>query len=191
MRAELWVKHSEVDPTSLQRGLCNVFGPDDRESLKNSEVFSAERWKDKVLFAREDPSYRMICFQSTNTELQVHVEPVTGNILRAAESAWGSIKKVLTEAEPKLSQSKLVDGASNREFLSGQTGLSTELRRRETLTPLVVAGAVLVFSIIGVLTFAKDEPWRFLSGAVSGVVAGVAALIFAVLEAGKGTLRWS
>jgi hypothetical protein len=64
VRAEFWIKHSQIDPKVLSGNLERTFGLDDRDALKNSEVFNA-KWQDQVLFCREDPSYRIICFRST------------------------------------------------------------------------------------------------------------------------------
>ena len=159
--------------------------------MKHSKVFSADNWHDSILFAREDASYRLICFASTDDELQIHVEPVNANILRAAESAWRGIRKVLAGKDPRLTELMLVDAVANREILSGRSGLRAELAKRETIAPVLVGGIVTLYALIGVLTFAEQDPWRFLFGAVSGVVAGLVALFLACVEARKGVLRWS
>src|SRR6185295_12259331 len=75
MRAEFWVKHADIGEDDLRDRLSRVFGEDDRSAIDSSEVFTPE-WRDSVLFAREDPSYRLICFKSTDIELQMHVEPI-------------------------------------------------------------------------------------------------------------------
>jgi hypothetical protein len=106
----------------------------------------------------------------------VHIELITGNVIRATESAWVGLKKALSNCKPSVTDLKLVDSVSNREFMSGRTGLAAELRRRETLAPLIVGAAVLVYAVIGTLSFAKDGPWRFLLGAIPGVVAAIVAL---------------
>jgi hypothetical protein len=189
MRAEFWVKHSDIREDELRDRLRRVFGEDDRSAIDSSEVFTAE-WRDSVLFAREDPSYRLICFKSTDIELQMHVEPINANIFRASESAWQGIKKVFKEKNPQLTDLRLVDPQSHRDFLSARTGLRTELRRREVVSPLTVAVSVAIYSVIAVLTFAENDAGRFLLGAVSGVIPGIVAIVLACLEAHRGVLRW-
>jgi hypothetical protein len=189
MRAEFWVKHWEIPEKELRARLRRVFGEDDRSAIDSSEVFTAE-WRDSVLFAREDPSYRLICFKSTDIELQMHVEPINANIFRASESAWQGIKKVFKEKNPELTDLRLVDPQSHRDFLSATTGLRTELRRREVVSPLVVAVVIAVYSVIAVLTFAENDAGRFLLGAVSGVIPGIVAIVLAWFQARKGVLRW-
>jgi hypothetical protein len=121
----------------------------------------------------------------------MHVEPVTGNVIRASESAWIGMKKALKDCGPNVTDLKLVDSVSNREFMSGRTGLVSELRRRETFVPAIIGLAVLVYAIIGAISFAKDDPGRFLLGSLSGVVAAIVTVGFAFIEARKGVLRWS
>jgi hypothetical protein len=190
MRAEFWVKHADIGEDDLRDRLSRVFGEDDRGAIDSSEVFTPE-WRESVLFAREDPSYRLICFKSTDIELQMHVEPINANIFRASESAWQGIKKVFKEKNPELTDLRLVDPQSHRDFLAARTGLRTELRRREVVSPLVVAVCVAVYSIIAILTFAEKDAGQFLLGAVSGVIPGIVAIVLAWLEARKGVLRWA
>jgi hypothetical protein len=189
MRAEFWVKHSDVHEDELKDALRRVFGEDDRTAIDSSEVFTPE-WRESVLFAREDPSYRLICFKSTAIELQMHVEPINANIFRASESAWLGIKKVFKDKNPELTDLRLVDPQSHRDFLSARTGFRTELRRREVVSPLIIAIAVAIYSVIGALTFAEKDPWRFLAGAISGIIPGIVAIGLAWSEARKGVLRW-
>jgi hypothetical protein len=190
MRAEFWVAHEEIDANLLKERLERVFGGHDLDVLNRAKVFSNDRWRKSVIFSREDASYRLICFPSRDDELQVHVEPINANALRAAESAWRGIKKAFKGHDPRIADLNLVDDASNRPFLSGRSGLGTELRRRETLAPLIIAGIVGIYGAIGTLTFAKDDPSRFLFGATSGVATGLIALAFSWIEARKGVLRW-
>jgi hypothetical protein len=171
--------------------LKEIFYEDDRAALRDSEVFSGDKLRERVLFAKEDPNYRLVCFRSTSLELQLHVEPITANIVRAAESAWKGIMEVLRDNDPKLTQLKLIDGQSNREFMSGATGFKTEILRREVLSPVVVAIGVIAYSVIAIFTFARQDPWRFLLGALTGLLPGLVAISFAFLEARKGALRWN
>ncbi len=189
MYAEFWVAHAELEPNVVKRILSAKFRKHDPEVIEESSIFTA-KWRDLVLFATETTNYRMICFRDRNDQLQVVIEPLMGNIMPACQSAWQGIRGALAKHQPRLTSAKLIDEVSGREFLSAMTGLGTELRRRDTLTHLVIGALTLVWMIIGVATFAKGVVPQFAGGAITGLVGAATSVLMAFVQARKGVLRW-
>jgi hypothetical protein len=188
--AEFSIAHSTLNRDVLKSQLVERFREDNRDALKESPFFGSGKWDDVVLYVTQTPSYRMMCLPQHDEELQVYVEPVTGNVLQACQSAWRGTKNALKNFKPTISSLKLVDNESGKDFMSATTGLRTEFKRRETLSPIIVGIAAGLYAVIGVLTFASSDSLKFLSGAVTGVVGALVAVILAVVEAKGGALRW-
>jgi hypothetical protein len=190
MHAEFGIEHLTLDEDSLRHRLVDKFRANDLSVLTESRLFSNPEWRNLVLFATKTPNYRMICFPEHDQQLQIYIEPVGGNILRACDSAWKGTHAALKEVKPKLASLKLVDTESGKEFLSATTGLGTELRRREVVTLLIVGGLTLAWLLAGVWTFAASDPLPFAGGTITGLVGGLVGLIYAGSDARRGTLRW-
>ncbi|WP_143047258.1 hypothetical protein [Amycolatopsis xylanica] len=189
MRAEIRVSHKMTDDDHVHRALVGKFGHDDREVLKRSPIFKSRKWERVVSFAHEHPDYRIICYQSSNDELQINVEAINGNILSAAESVWRSVKRAFDGSSPVLSDARLLDGDSNRELLHGRTGLVSEFKRRDTLLPVSGAFFALVYFVVSLSVF--EQPFGAVGGALVGAAVGLVAMLLAVTDARRGAIRWN
>lgn len=191
MYAEFFVEHDDLGAAALKARLSAKFAPENRAAVAESPLFAGGRWDDLILFATMTPSYRLFCVAETQDRLQMVVEPVEGNLVRASEAVWSSAYDALVRLSPRLTSLRLVDNESGREILAGAaTTWGDELRRRETSGPVVLAAGTVVYSIIGGLTFASDAPGPFLAGTVPGVLAAVVALVFAAASVRKGRITW-
>lgn len=190
MRAELHILHKPAQDEVLIEYLTAKFGANDPDSLENSEIFNNPVWRHHVLYVREKPDYRLVCWPYNQDDLQVHIEAINGNILHVTDSAWRAIKGALRVVEPSLDKAVLVSGQSNREFLFARTGFWSEVGRRENLIPIVAGFAAIVYAIVGVTGFARDDAGRFIAGCITAVVTALVVVVWAVVDARKGTLRW-
>jgi hypothetical protein len=185
------IEHSTIDWATLSRRLAEHYGDDDRNVLKSSQIFNEDVWASaKKLYATESPDCRLICAPGGAGELQVYVEPVEGNILSASMSAWKGVRNILKKDEPKITHLVMVDGNTGKEILTGTTGARVEFTRKETILPILIGVATLVYILVGVRTFAAQDPGRFFGGAIVGTVGAAVAVYLAVVEIRKGTLRW-
>jgi hypothetical protein len=185
------IDHETLDWPTMTKRLTAHYGADDRSVLSKSQLFGTPTWsKVKKLYATESPDCRLIFAPGNSGELQLYVEPVEGNAMNASLSAWKAVRKILKDESPSLSHLVMVDDQSGKEFLTGETGVKVEFKRKETLLPLMVGAATLIYLGVGLWTFAADARGKFFGGAITGIIGAVVALVFAIIEVRKGTLRW-
>ena len=96
MSAEIIVGHDPSRPDAEVELLVEVFDENDSTALQNSNHFTAATWKDRIIFARELTSYRILCLRDGNNELMCYIEVMHGTILEACRSAWKKLKQALT-----------------------------------------------------------------------------------------------
>jgi hypothetical protein len=191
MWAEMVVGHAESEAADDVSLLTKVFGLNDPDTLKSSTQFKQESWKNRLLYAKELGSYRILCYRDGNNELVSYIEVKRGTILEACQSAWGKVRTAYAKHNPRLSTLDLVDLQSGA-FLSGRISrLGTELKKRESIAPIIVGLATVVYFTVAILTFGANDKIKYTQGAIAGTVAALVALGFAYVEARRGRLRWT
>jgi hypothetical protein len=159
--------------------------------LANSPTFKTGAWKNSIVLSAETPSCRIICVTGHARELQMHVESVRGDILRASESAWHGVRNALGSLKPRVSELELFDHDSGRRLMVGATGLRAEFQRREVIVPVLVAAAVVAYVVVGALTFASGDLPRLIGAGIAGFIPGAVALALLTVDVRKGKLRWN
>jgi hypothetical protein len=191
VHAEVLVRHSSLTPDALKSILIARFRAEDRNALKNSQIFNSGQWSKNIEYSTESPSYRLFCVPTSFGETQIYVEPVTGNLIEACDSVWRGTKRALKSSSPRLASMKLVDDESKKDIIRADASdLAQELGRRENISPLVVGAAAAIYAVIGVFTFASKNRGEFLAGAVTGLAGAIIALMLAFITARKGRLSW-
>ncbi|RSM49989.1 hypothetical protein DMB66_43900 [Actinoplanes sp. ATCC 53533] len=191
MYSRFKIDHDAVDWPAMLALLAAHYGTDDRSVLSRSQLLSTGAWsKVKKLFATDSPDCRLVFTPGSSSELQIYVEPVEGNAMNAALSAWKGVRKILHDKSPKLSHLVMVDEQSRKEFLTGETGIKIEFKRKETILPIAIGVATIIYVSVGLFTFAAESQGKFIGGALTGIIGAIASVVFAVLEVRKGTLRW-
>lgn len=191
MWAEMVVGHRESEAADDVSLLTRAFGMSDPDALKSSAQFKQESWKNRLLYAQELGSYRILCYRDGNNELVSYIEVKRGTILDACQSAWGKVRKAYAKHNPRLSNLDLVDPQSGA-FLSGRIcRLGSELKRRESLAPIIIGFATVLYFTVAILTFGAEDKTKYAQGAIAGTVAALVALGLAYAEARRGRLRWT
>ncbi|GAB3813013.1 hypothetical protein [Kribbella italica] len=189
MHAEFVISHEELGAEELKGFLRSKFRDENREAIKESALFSDGDWENAVLYATATPQYRLMCVSAQDEELQIYVEPTHGNVFDVCESIWKGVTRALRRSSPKLVSLKLNDNGNY--FTAGRmTCFSLELKRRENLSPICIGIAVVVYTVVGLFTFAADQQFRFVAGAVTGVIGAVVALVLASTASKGGKLIW-
>lgn len=194
MRAEIEIRHQGLSVAEVRNLLERHFGAHNPDALKDSPTYKdhADLLADNFVFIRTDRNSRMIFLHRSRDTLQATVEPVGDKITKSCEFVWDGTRKALTRQSPKLNRMELVDDISKKEFLSATPiSLTSEIMRRETRTPLIALGFLLLYYVAGFIWFAKQYGVTFLSGAIAPLAAAIAAVLIAIFEARKGGLRWS
>lgn len=192
MHAQLTIEHQARPWADIRQQLAAIFGPHDPKALEESPFYKAQSlaWQALPLYASQGGEYRIICMASWNEELQVVVETDRGNLRRSTQSAWRGIRSVLRDYEPKLGAAEILDFGSGQPVLTGQTGLKTEIARREVWQTLVAGVASIVVVLLGLFWFAEASRFELIAGAAPGLAVAAVTLTLAVRDVRSGRLRW-
>lgn len=192
MHCELTIGHAELTPDELRRLLVATFGPHDARALEESPFYRGQgrAWRGQPVYASQRPGYRVICMPSWNRELQVFVEVDRGDLRRSAERAWDAIRTALRSYRPRVLSAEMLDFGTGQTVLTAQTGLRTELRRREVWQTLATGLVTIVLVVFGLVGFARDARGELLAGAAPGLATAVVTLVLAARDASARRLRW-
>jgi hypothetical protein len=190
LRAQLSVGHGRGDIADLVAG---VFPPHDPTVLERMLFFrdTYRAWADRVAFATETPTYRLACFVSTAYELQVTIEPAEGNHRAVCQSVWDSLRDAARELDPKLKSLEIVDEATSKTVSTATTSFHASFARRDNLLLVFVALATAAWILLAVFTFGKDARGDVIGASIPGLLGGVAALVWAILDSWRGRLVWA
>jgi hypothetical protein len=191
MEAQLVLKHKEAKASELLSPLEDVFGTNDQtEVLKKSPKYKGDEayWQKRVNFAREGPTYRLICLPMTNTQLQTVVEPVDTDIRKAVQSAWDGFKQALQKWSPELESAEIVESA--RTLLIADASARAQFGRAEPRIALIIGAGNLIWIAVAAVTFAKHKVVDLIVGAAPAIITGVYFLVDAFMSYQRGTLRW-
>ena len=192
MHAWLTVEHLPRPWPEVRQELARIFGPHNPDALEESPFYKAQSraWQALPLYASQRAEYRIICMESWDEELQAVVETDRGNLRRSTQSAWRGVRSVLRDADPDLITAEIRGFGSGEPVLTGQTGLGTELRRREVWQTLGAGVATNLVVLVGFFGFAETARSELIAGAAPGLVGAAVTLGFAVRDARSGRLRW-
>jgi hypothetical protein len=189
VRAQLSVGHEGGDLPSL---LAGVFPAHDPTVLERMLVFggTGAGWAPLIVFATETPDYRMVCWPNTAYELQVIVEPEAGSHKAVCQFVWDSLRSAMKDLNPTLNDLRIVDDATAKRVSSAKTSFGANLGRRDNLLLLLVGLASAGWVVLAVFTFGKDAKGDVIGAGVPGVLGGLVALLWAILDWWRGRLVW-
>lgn len=192
MHANLAVGHQGLPAAQVASRLVKAFGDHDPQALVRSPVFSTDyaTWQSHALYSRDSADYRIVCLQSSATELQAVVEPTRGDLKKASQSVWDGLRTVFRDAEPDLLLAEIIDRTTGRAVLQASSTFIAHARSRETLTLLLVGLVSVAFLVVGVLSFAASYRGEFVGGGTPGLLSSVVGLVLAMARSRKGELTW-
>ena len=147
-------------------------------------------WQGIVVYARELPMCRMIAAPASNEELHIVIEPTHGNLVRACQGAWQSVRSAMKESHPKLETAMLVDQVTGRELFVGNDGLGAQVRTREVASLILVGLVTVAWLLAGSATFARDLGTEWIAGGMTGIVGALVAAVWALVDWRRGRLKW-
>lgn len=188
MHAEITVRH---DVGEIVGRLPAEFGDHDPAVLGRSLVLNDPYWHDRISYATETPSFRLMSYPTSTTEFQLWVEPVAGNLRSACQTVWDGVRHAASALDPRLEELSVLDETTGQVVLRGETGIRANLARRE----LVVAAAGGIVAAVSLLagwwTYARDSRPASAIAALPGIVVGALAVYWLVTDIGRGRLRWT
>jgi hypothetical protein len=190
--AEFDVVHHVEGKDNLRAVLAEKFGRHDPNVLDHISIFKENpQWKNLVLFSNEHPGSRTAFFWKSPTRVAVHIQPLNDNVFYSTQETWKELRSALG-SDIKIEECKLIDNtAAVKDVMRGSAASWTgELKKRENATPLVLSIVAVAWIAIGLATFAQSDQWKFISGAVAAVAAGILALMYILLETRSKTLKW-
>jgi hypothetical protein len=187
LHAEITIRHRSGD---IVAALAAEFGEHDPDALARSLLLADEFWQERIAYATETPAFRLLCYPTSTIELQLWVEPITGNLRSACQTVWDGVRHGASNLEPSLEELTILDEATGQVVLRGETGVRANLVRRELVLALaggVVAAALLV---AGWWTFASESRAEAVVATVPAIIVGSIALFWLVMDVRRGRLRW-
>ena len=187
MHAEITIGHRPGDIPGL---LAAEFGPHDGTARTRSLSLADPYWQTRIAYATETPSFRLMCYPTSTTQLQLWVEPVRGDLKAACQTVWDGVRRRASGLKPKLEELTIRDDATGQAILSAETGVRANLARRELV--LAVAGGVVATALLatGWWTFAKQSRAEAVIASIPAVVVGFIALFWLVPDLRQRRLRW-
>lgn len=177
MYARLDIHHAGKDVVSR---LQTTFAQHDPSVLDRSLVFKDEpSWRALVVLAIETPDYRLICYPPAQDQLQLHVEPIRGDIKRACGNVWRSTRRACRWRGHRLQLERLdvVDETDNRVIAYATAGWRSSIARRSLWWGLAVALATAIWLPLELFVFANDAPAETVRGAIPSLVLGAGAVL--------------
>jgi len=193
MHAELSIRHARLGAGALRDALETTLGQHDpkvlAESLAGHVLTSPGRHL--APYATRGPTYTLVCWPVSPTELHVFVEPTGTDIRAASESAWLMIAQALSHRpKPRLESMELFARPLGRVVLEGRKGFLAHLGESTTLSLVGLGIANLVLLVWGWNTFAETDPSELLVGTLPGLVTAALALGFVTWKSASGSIRW-
>jgi hypothetical protein len=192
MHAELSISHRELTGTSVRDHLEHALGQHDAQALSRSGVggILTSPGRHLAAYATHGPTYTLVCWPVSPSELHVFVEPRGADVRAASVSAWLLIRQALVTSGPRLGDIEVFARPLGRVALEGTKGFLTHLGHSTTVSLLGLGVANLGLLIWGWNGFAKDDPTDLLIGTVPGLA--TAALQLAVVGWWwvTGFIRW-
>jgi hypothetical protein len=172
--------------------LAQALHPHDQEVIARSTTVGAlEKVADSIDLAAETPEARLLCFRSSEYDVQILVEPLQGSIRSACDTVWTAAHRSAREFDPSLRSLVVLDGTTGRELAVAGVGFATGLASRRDLWLALIIGfaGLIVFAIAAAIGSAKTITSVGI-GSLPGVVGGIVASVSLVLDASNKNLVW-
>jgi hypothetical protein len=189
MHAELTVRHNGG---ALIDRLAHTLQPHDPAVITRSTTLGGvPNWTHMIQLAAETPEARLLCFRTSDYDVQVLVEPLQGDIRLACDTVWTAIHRSARQLKPSLRSLTVLDDATGREVAYAGVGFATGLAGRRDLW-LALTTALIAILIIGIAIATSSETTiaGIAIGAVPALVGGALALGSLVLDARNRKLVW-
>lgn len=189
MHAEMTVRHSGGALIDL---LSHALQPHDPAVVARSTTLGGgANWADMIQLAAETPEARLLCFRTSDYDVQILVEPLQGDIRLACDTVWTAIHRSAGQLGPSLRSLTVLDDATGREVAYAGVGFATGIAaRRDLWVALTTAVIAILIILIAVGTSSKATIVGIAIGAVPALVGGAYALGSLILDARKRTLVW-
>jgi hypothetical protein len=186
VHAEITIRHRSGDTPGL---LAAEFGAHDEAALDRSLLLADPLWRTRITYVTETPSFRLMCYPTATTQLQLWVEPVQGDLKAACQTVWDGVRHRASGLRPKLEELTIRDEATGQTILRAETGVRANLARRELF--LGGAGALVAAALLaaGWWTFAKESRAEAAIASIPAVVVGLISLFPLVADLRQRRLR--
>jgi hypothetical protein len=187
VHAEITIGHRAGDIAGL---LAAEFGPHDDTARTRSLSLADPYWQTRITYATATPSFRLMCYPTSTTQLQLWVEPERGDLKAACQTVWDGVRHRASGLKPNLEELTILDEATGHAILHAETGFRANLARRELV--LAVAGGVVAAALLAVgwWTFARQSRAEAVIASIPAVVVGLISLFWLVPDLRRRRLRW-